>query len=290
MGWRTIVVKSHSKLSYKNNNFIYQDSERIEAIHLSEINVIILETTNISITSMLIKKIVDEKIILIFCDEKSLPYSFLTPFYGRYDTSLQIRNQIDWNVKNKELIFMKIINNKISNQAYFLLSIGFKEKAERILELKNKLNLGDTNNVEANAAKIYFNTLFGKNFSRENQDDINAGLNYGYSLLHAMHAREIVINGCLTQLGLMHHNQFNKYNLASDLLEPFRVIIDDIVYSNKEKDFNYIKHKLFDIFKISYSYNNQEMYISNIIADYVKNVIKAMNNNMEDIPIFKYEL
>jgi CRISPR-associated endonuclease Cas1 subtype II len=89
--------------------------------------------------------------------------------------------------------------------------------------------LGDKTNREGHAAKVYFNALFGKDFSRKQLNDINAGLNYGYSIILSMFSREIVKNGCITQIGIKHSNYFNQYNLASDLMEPFRVIIDHVL-------------------------------------------------------------
>ena len=88
MGWRTVVINTHSKLSYQNNHLVFKDAYRSEMIHLSEIDVLLLETTDITITTMLLKRKVDEKVLLIFCDDKRLPVAQLAPFYGRHDISL----------------------------------------------------------------------------------------------------------------------------------------------------------------------------------------------------------
>lgn len=88
MGWRTVVVNKHSKLTYKNNHLIYNDGKIIESIYLSEIDVLLMETTDIILSTMLLKRLVDENVVVIFCDEKRLPKSYVTPFYGKFDTSL----------------------------------------------------------------------------------------------------------------------------------------------------------------------------------------------------------
>ena len=85
MGWRTVVVNTHSKLSYKNNHLIFKDASRTELIHLSEVDILLLETTDIVLSTMLIKRLVDENILVIFCDDKRLPTAYLMPYYGRHD-------------------------------------------------------------------------------------------------------------------------------------------------------------------------------------------------------------
>ncbi len=287
MGWRTVIVNTHSKLAYKNNHLIFRNSERSEMIHLSEIDVILLETTDITITTMLIKRIVDEKILLIFCDDKRLPIAKILPFYGRHDSSLQLAKQLSWSDDIKSWIWTEIIGQKILNQSTHLKNQGFFEKEQAILALYNNLQKYDPTNREGHAARIYFNTLFGNQFSRSQDNDINAALNYGYTLLMSMFAREIVCSGCMTQFGLKHANQFNDFNLASDLMEPFRIIIDQIVFDNKNKEFKQIKIQLFSIFSNTYLYNGKEMYLTNIISDYTKKAIKALNNELKGVPEFR---
>ena len=129
--------------------------------------------------------------------------------------------------------------------------------------------------------------MFGNDFSREHHNDINAGLNYGYTLILSMFAREIVRTGCVTQLGLKHANQFNEFNFASDIMEPFRPLVDQIIYDNKNKSFTIMKRALFSLFDNRYIYGKKEMYLTNIVSDYTKKVIKALNNEKERIPIFR---
>ena len=287
MGWRTIVVNQHSKLSYKNNHLIYKDSSRTEMIHLSEIDILLLETTDIVLSTMLIKRLSDENILVIFCDDKRLPVAQLMPYYGKHDSSLQFSKQIEWTEEVKGVVWTEIISQKIFNQAVFLYESGLDKKSESLTRLYEELQIFDPTNREGHAARIYFNALFGNNFNREKSNDINAGLDYGYSLLLSMFAREIVATGCVTQLGLKHSNQFNPFNFASDIMEPFRPIIDRIVYENRDYEFNRIKSKLFQIFINNYKYSGKEMFLSNIISDYTKKIVKALNNEGEGVPVFR---
>lgn len=287
MGWRTIVVNTHSKLSYKNNHLIYKNSQLTSPIHLSEIDILILETTDITITTMLLKRLTDENILVIFCDDKRLPSSKLQAFYGRHDSSLQLQKQINWPSEIKQKVWTFIISAKIQNQAQFLTNNSFDQKAKRLINLQDKIELFDPTNREGHAARIYFNTLFGNNFSRQDDSVINAGLNYGYTLLMSVFAREIVKSGCMTQSGLKHANQFNDFNLASDFMEPFRPIVDDIVYSNRYTNFQMLKRRLFDMFINTYTYDGKQMYLTNIASDYTKKLIKTLNGEGERIPEFR---
>ena len=287
MGWRTVVVNTHSKLSYKNNHLIFKDASRTELIHLSEVDILLLETTDIVLSTMLIKRLVDENILVIFCDDKRLPTAYLMPYYGRHDSSLQLSRQIAWNEDVKAEIWTTIIAQKIVNQALYLGSCGFLEKSQSVIDLYHGLDLFDPSNREGHAARIYFNTLFGNDFSREQDNDVNAALDYGYTLILSMFAREIVLSGCMTQFGLKHANQFNQFNLASDIMEPFRPIIDRIVYENRSSSFVKIKRELFTIFSDTFHYNEKDMYLSNIVSDYTKKVIQALNQPEKGVPEFR---
>ena len=287
MGWRTVIVNTHSKLSYKNNHLIFKNASRTELIHLSEVDILLLETTDIVLSTMLIKRLVDENILVIFCDDKRLPTAYLMPYYGRHDSSLQLSRQIAWNEDVKAEIWTTIIAQKILNQAFYLGSCGFLEKSQSVIDLYHGLDLFDPSNREGHAARIYFNTLFGNDFNREQDSDVNAALDYGYTLILSMFAREIVLSGCMTQFGLKHANQFNQFNLASDIMEPFRPIIDRIVYENRNSSFVKIKRELFTIFSDTFHYNDKDMYLSNIISDYTKKVIQALNQPEKGVPEFR---
>ncbi|MBS6243619.1 MULTISPECIES: type II CRISPR-associated endonuclease Cas1 [Streptococcus] len=287
MGWRTVVVNTHSKLSYKNNHLIFKDASRTELIHLSEVDILLLETTDIVLSTMLIKRLVDENILVIFCDDKRLPTAYLMPYYGRHDSSLQLSRQITWNEDTKAQVWTSIIAQKILNQAFYLGSCGFLEKSQSVIDLYHGLDLFDPSNREGHAARIYFNTLFGNDFSREQDNDVNAALDYGYTLILSMFAREIVLSGCMTQFGLKHANQFNQFNLASDIMEPFRPIIDRIVYENRSSSFVKIKRELFTVFSDTFHYNDKDMYLSNIVSDYTKKVIQALNQPEKGVPEFR---
>jgi CRISPR-associated endonuclease Cas1 subtype II len=238
---------------------------------------------------MLLKRLVDENILVIFCDDKRLPSAKLMPYFGRHDSSLQLAKQVIWKEETRQTVWTEIIAQKILNQHLFLREIEHYEKSQSILNLYDGLELFDPTNREGHAARIYFQSLFDNSFSRELQTTVNAALDYGYTLLLSMFAREIVKAGCLTQIGMKHVNQFNDFNLASDIMEPFRPLVDQIVFEHREKEFMQIKRQLFTLFTNNYVYNFQQMYLTNIVQDYTKKVIKVLNGEAEltDIPVFK---
>jgi CRISPR-associated endonuclease Cas1 subtype II len=266
---------------------IFKDAYQTEMIHLSEIDILLLETTDIVLSTMLIKRLVDENILVIFCDDKRLPTAMLMPYYARHDSSLQLSHQISWTEEVKCDVWTTIIAQKILNQSCYLGECFYFEKSQSIMDLYHDLEPFDPSNREGHSARIYFNTLFGNVFSREQDNDINAGLDYGYTLLLSMFAREVVVSGCMTQFGLKHANQFNQFNFASDIMEPFRPIVDRIVYENRNNSFIKIKRELFSMFSDTYLYNNKEMYLTNIVSDYTKKVIKALNNDGKGVPEFR---
>ena len=269
------------------NHLIFKSSSKSEMIHLSEIDLLICETTDISITTMLLKKLADENIFTIFCDEKRLPSSQMLPYYGRHDSSLQLTRQISWLEDKKSDVWSDIIAQKIINQANHLSQLTFDDTASAIHVLLDALEPFDPSNREGHSARIYFNKLFGNDFTRDANNDINAGLDYGYTLLMSVFAREIVKMGCMTQLGLKHSNQFNDFNLASDIMEPFRIIVDQIVYGHRNKKFGEIRRELFEMFATKYVYGRQEMFLTNIASDYTKRVIAMMNGDSDKIPVFR---
>lgn len=287
MGWRTVIVNEHSKLSYKNNHLIFKSSTKSEMIHLSEIDMLLCETCDISITTMLLKRLSDENILTIFCDDKRLPSSQILPYYGRHDSSLQLSRQISWQEEVKATVWTEIIAQKIINQGNHLSQLTFDQSSLKLQRLLDDLQPFDPTNREGHAARMYFNTLFGNDFARDDSNDINAGLDYGYTLLMSIFAREIVKSGSLTQLGLKHSNQFNDFNLASDIMEPFRIIVDQIVYEHRNKKFGEIRRELFEMFAQTYVYRKKEMYLTNIASDYTKRVVSVLNGETVEIPIFR---
>ena len=230
MSWRIVVISKRAKLDYQLGYMVVR-SEEITKIHLGEIATVIIESTAVSITTSLLAELTKKKIKVIFCDEKRNPSSELIGYYGSHDTSNKVRKQIQWSKNVKETIWTEIVTEKIRKQKELLEYLG-KDEAILLNSYIKEIRLNDETNREGHAAKVYFNALFGLDFTRTADSLTNAALNYGYSIILSTFTREIVANGYITQLGLFHDNMFNQFNLASDLMEPFRVLVDKEVINN----------------------------------------------------------
>lgn len=289
MTWRTVVVTNKAKLSYKNDYLIVRNDE-VKLIHLSEINTLIIDTTAATMTSYLISEMLSRKIKIIICDKKRNPQGEIVPYYGSHNTSEQIFKQIEWDDYCKT-IWTRIIEEKIINQANYLKELEI-DSYKMLYDYVGDLVLFDETNREGHAAKVYFNCLFGKSFSRENPNDINYSLNYGYTILLSQFNKEIISQGYLTQIGIKHHNVYNWFNLSSDLMEPFRPLIDKIVKENFNERFDGgMKVKLADVLNHKVRIKGKDQYVSNAISIYVKSVFNAIEKKDVDLlTFFEYEL
>ena len=287
MSFRTVVITRQSKISYKNRFLVVKQENDEKYIHLSEIDTVIVDSISVSISSYLLKELADNKINIIFCDEKHNPFGELVPYYSKHNTSKMIKEQIKWKQSEKDKLWAEIVKNKIMNQALLLKKIK-SSKYKLVLSYVNEVVDGDKTNREGHAAKVYFNALYGNNFVRNQDDSINAALNYGYAVLLSTINKEIINNGYLTQLGIHHKNEFNEFNLTCDLMEPFRVIIDNFIYYNQERklDTDY-KLDIVNIFNSTFRYQDKKYTLKDIIKMFVKHTLESINN-CEDYRKFVY--
>lgn len=291
MSWRTVVITKRAKLEYKLNYLVVRSDEVVK-IHLSEIALIVIESTAVSLTTALICELANRKIGLLFCDDKRNPSSQCIPFYGSHDSSKKVGEQIKWDNDIKKQIWTEIVRMKLIGQKQVLEYYEAKNEAKLIGNYLDTLVLNDATNREAHAAKVYFNALFGLNFSRLEDCIFNAGLNYGYTVILACFNREIVSNGYLTQLGIFHRNVFNNFNLGSDLMEPFRVLVDKAVYDNNFVEFgSEEKMILLDLLNQNIKVDGRRQTILNGIKIYAKSVLDALSErDVSKIKAIEYEL
>lgn len=278
-GWRVVVVTGRSKLDLRYNSISIRKDNGTDFIHIGEVGTLILENTAISITAALMCELINQKVKVIFCDEKSNPHFELLPFYGSHDCSAKIKEQISWTDFLKESLWTIIVKEKIENQMKLLKKLN-KEEYKILDGYISQIEHNDSTNREGHSAKIYFSSLFGNNFSRNKENSLNAFLNYGYQILLSTFNKEIVANGYLTQIGLFHKNMFNYYNFSSDLMEPFRPIIDELAYKENPQKFETDeKRKLQNILNLKYRINENNHYLSEVIKIYTKSIFDTLNSN-----------
>ena len=278
MTWRIVSINSVAKLDLRLNYLVVRGGE-IKKIHLSEIAVLIIENTAVSLTAALLCELNRRKIRVIFCDERRYPFGEIIPFYGSHDSTEKLRIQMKWDKTTKMKVWTEIVKEKITNQRNLLRKLGFQEE-ELLTSYLNDLQLFDSTNREGHAAKVYFNALFGKDFSRGEDTPTNACLNYGYSLFLSAVDREIVSSGYFTQLGIFHDNVFNPHNLGSDLMEPFRPLIDEVVVEMMPEELDTeSKRTLLDVFNKEVIIDDRKNFVNNAVKIYCKSVLNAITEN-----------
>lgn len=285
MSWRIVVISKRAKLELRLGYLVVRGESYLK-IFIEEISVLIIENTGVSLTANLLSELSKKKVKVIFCDEKRNPHSELIPYYGSHDTSLKYKEQINWDKHTKALIWTEIVREKINKQMQHLLIrhlIGANVLSGYLKELEHN----DQTNREGHAAKVYFNAMFGVGFARSYDNNINAALNYGYGILLSSFNREIVSNGYFTQLGLFHDNMFNQFNLSSDLMEPFRPLVDMIVVEMNLDEFGHDeKMEIVDLLNQLVFINNKKQYVSNAISIYCKSVFEALGK--DDISLLRF--
>lgn len=290
MSWRIVVVSRRAKLDYQMGYMVVRNEE-ITKIHLGEISTVLIESTAVSLTACLLSELTKKKIKVIFCDEKRNPSSELVSYYGSHDTSNKVRCQIKWLPETKEAVWTEIVSEKIRKQKELLEYLG-KEESELLGSYIREIQWNDETNREGHAAKVYFNALFGMSFTRTADILENAALNYGYAIILSAFTREITANGYITQLGLFHDNMFNQFNLASDLMEPFRVLVDKKVAAMKLEEFTHQeKMEIVNLLNQEVRIDGKIQYVNNAVKIYCKSVFEALNDNDSSlIRFYSFEL
>ena len=280
MSWRTIVISQRSKLDYSQGYLVCR-GEQVQKVHLSEIHTVIVESTAVSLTAALLCELVHHDVKVIFCDECYNPQSELVPYAGSFDAADKLRQQMAWTYESQENVWTAIVRNKIAQQAALLRHLKFEASAQMLDEYLDGLLPGDPTNREAMAARIHFNTLFEKSFSRnQSESSINKALNYGYAILLSCVNREIAVNGYIMHLGIHHIGHTNPFNLGCDLMEPWRPVVDGLVYQLAPQKFDTEeKRELQKLLQVTVTVNGEERYLPNAIEIYCRNVFRALTEN-----------
>lgn len=281
MSFRTVILSKDSKISLRMNHLVVQ-SDQLNHVPLSEIDVLIIENPNITMTGHIINALTNSRTLTIVCDKEHMPCTALESVYGHHRQSKNIKKQVQWNTVYGERLWQLIIKEKIIHQGLVVKKHHMDFDFNTFSMYAHNVELNDRTNREGHAAKVYFRALYGEWFKRAFDDATNSAMNYGYALLSSAMSRVIKSKGYLTELGINHTSEFNHHNLSSDLMEPFRPIIDDIVYKHIEDEFGREeKRLLIDIFNMKIKINNKNQYLLNGIDIYIDSVFKFMETGNE---------
>lgn len=288
MSFKQIFIKNKSYLSYKNNSMSVKNEFTDTLVCLDDIDIIIVENQQTTITSSLLSNLAEANISVVFVDDKYNPSAISMGLYKNSRTSKIQKSQININKPRLNRLWQTVIYSKVLNQAEVLNTI---KKDEYLYSLLKRINSGDKNNIEAVSASYYFKELFGKDFFRNNSDDNrNIALNYGYSIIRSSIIRYIIAYGLNPSFGMWHSSELNAFNLADDLIEPFRPIVDKYVLNNISKNNPISSINKQELVTLLYSKvkNNHEQRTS--VNEAIKNIVASYQSfclkKRDDIEIF----
>lgn len=275
MAFRVILIESEVTIKVKLNNLIITKDDNDIWVPLDDISMIVMDNLSTMLSARLLCQLSEQGIGLMLCNQEHLPTGFYSAYDNHSRASKVIGFQIEKDVEYYDHVWKRIVEAKIYNQASAYQRL-FDDKTgmDKILKFSTEIAEGDKTNREAHAAKVYFNLLMGTSFSRGNEDILlNSGLDYGYAVLRGFIARVCVGYGLNTQIGIHHKNEYNRFNLVDDLMEPLRPIVDMVAYNTmKNEEYFTREHRrmLVNILNMKIMYRNKKMYICNMIENYVE--------------------
>lgn len=264
--FRQIIITSPAKLSLKNDSLAIKTVDADQEQALNQLSTLLVDTDQCIITAPLLAALNSNHVNLVITNRHHLP--------TLNSNRLKISQQFGWNNDNKSTVWQAIIREKLKMQAKLLSYLKLKS----FTIPKSTI----TDPIEAQAAKMYFNQLFGNSFARDfdNNESINAQLNYGYAIAVNFIATQIYSHGYLPEIGIHHHSVNNQLNLACDLVEPFRPLVDYLVYQHQDDKFDQLARvRLTDLLNLVVTYNGKKYdTLSNCLIAYVTDVLNALCN------------
>lgn len=296
MGYRQVIIKKSEKLHFKDNQLIIDKDESSIKVPLEDISYILIEDSSTILTTRLLAELGKNAISLIVCDEKFEPTSIMYPYNYHFKQLDVFSHQLEIDDSIKNEFWNQIVKRKIENSIR-VLEMTSKEEfpISKLTEYINEITDGDSKNREGLAAKMYFRSLFGSDFIRFYDDNVNAALNYGYTIIASAIIRNLAVYGLNTYLGIHHSSKINNFNLAYDFLEPYRSVVDKFVYDNQDDivlplSFDFRK-KLINLLNKEVLHQNKKYTIEYSIGLLIKSYIKSFSSGeiKLDLPSIIYE-
>lgn len=234
---KTLCFSNSAHLSYRQRQLIIRTVDAVTGEQsecsrpIEDIGAVVIESEQVTLTSYLMSELLENKVALIVCDNKHMPFGLMLPLEGNTLQSERYEAQISASLPLKKQLWQQTVAMKIRNQAAVLHYANYAETGN-MLAWASKVRSGDPENLEGRAAAYYWKNLFGENSSfvrRPEGEEPNALLNYGYAILRAVIARSLVASGLIPTLGIHHSNKYNAYCLADDIMEPYRPYVDMLV-------------------------------------------------------------
>lgn len=285
MSHRVIYIEKceYLRLYLDNLKVEYNDDEIL--LPISDIQILVIDNYKSSLSVPLINKLTENNVCTIICGIDHLPKSYILPMNGHFAQSGNISKQIRWDENKKKRIQQKIVKAKIYNQIEILKKNDKNFNViQKLFQFIDEVELGDSTNREGLAAKMYFREMFGDDFIRFDEDIVNAGLNYGYSIFRSLISAIIVAKGYLPNIGIFHRGKQNMFNLSDDIIEVFRPIVDDYVLNNMFDDILFKqehRESLIQLTNKKVKIDNRKQTIPNAIHIYLENIFKELESDEE---------
>lgn len=233
--WRIVDISENGRFLSLSHNSLVVSSDGVELgkISLTDIQSVIVHSHSASITLALSVALAEHGIPLVSCNSNHFPIAITLPVSNNFESAARISSQAEVSKATLKRLWRDIVKTKVLSQVEMLESINHSDAAN-MRKLISTIKPGDPSNVEARAARYYWQRLLGNDFRRNRElDGLNAHLNYGYTVIRAAMARSVVATGLAPGLGIFHRNRLNAFQLIDDLMEPFRALIDQCVWSNR---------------------------------------------------------
>lgn len=286
-GWRTVIVETGTDLSLRNSMLV-PDGDEERGIPLYQVRKLMITSERATISAGVLVRLAQDNIDVILCDRKHMPAASLTGLNSHANVAGSLIEQAKWTEENKEALWVTLSSAKILRQYDLLVRLGLVEE-----QLHPAREAGFDPAVwsrrEGAVARFYFHRLFGDRFRRHASDDTNGALNYGYSILVSAVARAVVSHGYSTALGLHHCSGDNAFNLAYDIVEPFRPFADEIVYAHRGQALNSAyREELIAVVRRKCRFHGGETTVGAAIDAFVLEVLKAAAVSDQQIGVAEF--
>lgn len=223
-----MTLQNAARLSLHDKQMVINQEGNEFTLPIEDLCAIVLDSPQINLTSALLGYLQNHNVMLMTCDTKHVPNGVLHAFHqhSRQSEVSQLQRIISLPLQKR--LWQRVVQYKIKNQARCL-ALFAPQEAKTLEGLAERVESGDKGNIEAYAAKLYWPSLYGANFRRHDDCLANSALNYGYAILRGMVCRAIVAYGLIPSYGIHHKNELNAFNLADDLIEPYRPLVDMLV-------------------------------------------------------------
>lgn len=291
MGFRALVIEEAVKVTYSGGTIIItkSDGSRVRDF-IDNLSMVMICSARTYASSYFLSECAKRNVPVVFCDETYKPIGHLIPLYPVHNCTKIVKNQINWGPTIKKQLWQVIVKQKIKLQADVTLKLGYPEDAISLFSMAKNVKSADSTNREAAASKQYFSAIFKDQFTRREDNETNACLDYGYALILSTITREILSHGYSTIFGIFHDSTVNQWNLACDFMEPFRPLIDLHVMTQDLPTLNHdMKLHLLSLLEKPVRYKDADRKLSTVIEMCVNDYLLVLEKEkpIEEIEIYE---